>query len=288
MKHKQTITILVSIIAIAAILATGYAIVSHGGDNGDVYRSIRGEDIPIQGTGLYKHMSVDVAIQGIAQDYITLIIGVPMLLIGLYGSRKGNIRALFVLAGTLSYFLLTYLFYTAMAMFNELFLLYVVLLCCSFFAFLLTLSSFDIASWEKSYASTKPFRNAGIFIVINCSLIALLWLSALLPPLFDGSIYPAGLQHYTTLIVQGFDLGLFLPIGFVSGIMAIRRHPSGYFFTMIYVLFLSLLMASLTAKILFMAYAGYAVVPAIFIMPTILLVALVFSGVLLTNIKAAK
>lgn len=288
MKHRNTITLLVSIIAIAAILATGYAIISNSGNNGDVYRSIRGEDIAIQGTGLYKHMSADVAIQGIAQDYITLIIGVPMLFIGLHGARKGNIRALLVLAGTLGYFLLTYLFYTAMAMFNELFLLYVVLLCCSFFAFLLTLTSFNIAALEHTYASTKPFRGAGIFLIINCSLIALLWLSAILPPLFDGSLYPEGLQHYTTLIVQGFDLGLFLPIGFASGIMAIRKHPHGYLFTMVYVLFLSLLMTSLTSKILFMAFAGYPVIPAIFVMPTILMVALVFSGVLLANVKTAK
>jgi hypothetical protein len=47
-------------------------------------------------------------------------------------------------------------------------------------------------------------------------------------------------------------------------------------------------MASLTSKILFMAHAENPVIPAIFVIPTILIVALVFSGVLLANITVAK
>ena len=31
-----------------------------------------------------------------------------------------------------------------------------------------------------------------------------------MPPLLEGSVYPVEVQHYTTLIVQGLDLGLLL------------------------------------------------------------------------------
>lgn len=37
-------------------------------------------------------------------------------------------------------------------------------------------------------------------------MIGSLWLGVVVPPLVDGSIYPKELQHYTTLVVQGFDL----------------------------------------------------------------------------------
>ena len=288
MKHGKVVTILVLLIAILAIFATSYAIFSTGGDGGSTYRSIRGETVSIYGKGLYKHMSSEVAIQGIAQDYVTLFIGVPCLLVGLYLGVKGSIRGLFVLAGSLGYFLLTYLFYTAMAMYNELFLVYAALLACSFFAFILTLLSFDFPRLENTYTSRKTIHATGIFLVVNCSLIALLWLGSIIPPLLDGTLYPEGLQHYTTLIVQGFDLGLFLPIGFVSGILAIRRNALGYLFATIYVLFLCLLMSALTAKVLFMARAGYPVIPVIFIMPTILLVALLFSAALLKSLHQSE
>ncbi len=59
----------------------------------------------------------------------------------------------------------------------------------------------------------------------------------------------------------------------------------GYLFTVIYTLFLALLMTALTAKILFMARAGAPVIPVIFIIPTINGIAVLFSVALLRNVK---
>lgn len=285
MKHKKTINILVLLIAIVAIITTTFGIFSNHGNSQYEYRSIRGKNITIYGKGIYQHMSADVAIQGIAQDYVTLFIGIPILLVALYFARKGSIRGRFVLSGTVGYFLLTYLFYTAMAMYNVMFLAYVFLLSTSFFTFILTLFSFDIAKIKDLFRSEKLPRFAGFFLVINGAIVALLWLSIVLPPLLDGSIFPKELQHYTTLIVQGFDLGLFLPMAFVSGILALKKNPYGYLFTTIYVIFLSLLMTALTSKILFMANAGANVIPVVFIMPTINIISIIFSALLLKNIK---
>lgn len=86
----------------------------------------------------------------------------------------------------------------------------------------------------------------------------------------------------------GFDLGLLLPMAFVSGILALRKNSYGYLFTNIYVIFLSILMAALTSKILFMAQAGANVIPVIFIMPTICVIAVVFSVLLLRNMASGK
>jgi hypothetical protein len=58
-------------------------ILSDEGPGSYPYSSIRGESITIYGQGIYRHMSADVAIQGIAQDWITLCLAVPMLLAAL-------------------------------------------------------------------------------------------------------------------------------------------------------------------------------------------------------------
>ncbi|HPN34005.1 MAG TPA: hypothetical protein PK843_05795 [bacterium] len=286
MKHIRPITCLVFIITLLAVIAAGTAILSHQGPGPYNYESIRGELIKIHGQGLYQHMSADVAIQGIAQDYVTLCIAVPLLLISLFLARRGSRKALFVLSGTLGYFLLTYLFYTAMAMYNAMFLAYVFLLGASFISFILVLFSYDVTNCKAWFASENQLRNAGIFLITNASLISMLWLRIVLPPLFDGSIIPPEVQHYTTLVVQGFDLGLFLPMAFVVGILALRRNAYGYLFTVIYTLFLALLMTALTAKILFMARTGAPVSPAIFIIPTINGIAVLFSVALLRNVTA--
>lgn len=282
MKFKKQITILILIICTTSLVATLVGIFSNSGQGSYSYKTIRGETIEIYGKGLYKHMSSDVAIQGIAQDYVTLFIGIPLLLIALFFYRKGKVKAKFLLTGVLLYFFLTYLFYTAMAMYNEMFLAYVLLLACSLFALILNLISFD---YQKTFLkSDNIITVAGYFLLVNSILIALLWLSVLLPPLINKSIYPKELQHYTTLIVQGFDLGIFLPLGFVAALLALRKNNVGKVFTIIYVIFLSILMAALTSKIIFMANAGANVIPAIFIMPTIGIFSSILSFQLLRQI----
>lgn len=285
MKHEKKITTLVLLIILAAMFASVSGILSDD-ENGEFeYETIRGETVIIYGEGVYKHMSADVAIQGIAQDYVTLFIGVPFLFGALIWFRKNSIKGLLLLSGTLGYFLVTYLFYLAMGMYNYLFLVYAFLLGTTFFAFVLTLFSYDLNHVKEFFPSYKVMRNAGIFLIVNASLVTLLWLGVVVPPVLDGTIYPQQLQHYTTLIVQGFDLGLLLPISFVVGILAIRKNNFGYLFTTIYVIFLSYLMLALTSKIIFMANAGENVIPVIFIMPTLALIAITFSSFILKNIN---
>ena len=283
MKYKKQITMLISIICTTSLVATLLGIFSNSGQGAYSYKTIRGETIEIYGKGLYRHMSSDVAIQGIAQDYVTLFIGIPLLLFGLFFYRKEKTNAKFLLTGVLLYFFLTYLFYTAMAMYNEMFMAYVLLLSCSFFALILNLITFDYKT--TFLKSGKIIRIAGYFLVVNSILIASLWLSIILPPLINNSIYPIQLQHYTTLIVQGFDLGIFLPIGFISAVLALRKSNVGSIFTIIYVVFLSLLMTALTSKVIFMAIAGANVVPAIFIIPAIGFFSIILSFQLLRQIK---
>ena len=139
MKNKKVISVLVIVVAIMAIIAASSGIFSTGGNGPYEYQSIRGKTVTIHGHGLYRHMSSDVAIQGIAQDYVTLFIAVPFLLATLIFSVKGSLRSRFLLAGTLNYFLVTYLFYLEIAMFNEMFLAYVILTGTSFFAFVILL-----------------------------------------------------------------------------------------------------------------------------------------------------
>lgn len=285
MKNKKVISVLVIVVAIIAIIAASSGIFSHGGNGQYDYQSIRGKTVTIYGDGLYRHMSADVAIQGIAQDYVTLFLAVPLLLISLIFAIKGSLRSRFLLAGILNYFLLTYLFYLDMAMYNEMFLAYVILTGTSFFAFVLLLLNFDIQKLPVLFNSNIPVKFIGGFLIFNSIVIALLWLSVVIPPLIDGSVIPDAVQHYTTLTVQGLDLALFLPISFVSGFLLIKKKPFGYLMSTVTLVFLPMLMTALTAKIIAMALEGVNVIPAVFIIPSILTISIVSSMLLLKNIK---
>lgn len=288
MKYKKIITSLCIIIALFSGIATSSGIFSSQVTPSFQYETVRGDTVLIYGKGLYAHMSADVAVQGIAQDYITLFLGVPLLLFGLIRARNNSLRGTILLTGTVFYFLLTYLFYLAMAMYNMMFPVYILLLASSLFCLLLLLIPFDIERFRESIKSDVVYKQSGIFLMINAGLIALLWLSIIIPPILDGTNIPKQVQHYTTLIVQGFDLAIFLPMAFVSGWMAVKKQIHGYLFTTVYMIFLSILMLALVSKILFMAAEGASVIPVIFIMPPIAGIAIYFSWRLLENLKRGE
>lgn len=285
MKSGKQIYLLAIIIILISGLTTSTGIFSREGPGEYNYESIRGRTVTIYGQGLYRHMSAQIAIQGIAQDYITLFIGIPLLIIALIGAARGSLRCRFLLTGTLGYFFVTYLFYTTMGMYNIMFLGYIILLAASFFALILTLFSFVPAELPRLFTTETPTKLAGGFLFFNAVAIALLWLSIIIPPLLAGSVYPVELEHYTTLIVQGLDLGLLLPMAGVSAWLLIRKKPLGFLLGTCYLIFLSLLMTALTAKLVAMAARGVNVVPAIFLIPVFNLTAIICSLLLLKNIK---
>jgi hypothetical protein len=283
--YKRRLAILVFLVVVFAIAATTIGIFSNKGTGSYPYTSIRGKSVLIYGKGLYKDMSAEVAPQGIAQDYITLFLGIPLLMISFFKAQSDSLKGKFLLAGTLGYFLVTYLFYTVMGMYNAMFLTYVIIMGSSFYSFILVILSFNSGSLQHSFKPSVPVKITGRFLIFNSIVIGLLWLSIVVPPLIDGTIIPVQVEHYTTLIVQGLDLGILLPAGLISGILLIKRKESGYLFAPIYFVFLSLLMTALSAKIIAMKILGYNVIPAIFIIPAFNAITIICAFIVMKNIK---
>ena len=277
--------LLIGIIANVSFICTSIGIFSGGGPGPFTFTSIRHNTVTIFGKGVYQHMSAEVAPQGIAQDYITLFLGIPLLMVSFWVSRRGSIRGKFILAGVLGYFLVTYLFYLVMAMYNYLFLGYVILLGASFFAFLMVLSSFELSELSKFISNETPVKSIGGFLIFVSLSIAFLWLSIVIPPLLNGTLIPKEVEHYTTLIVQGLDLAILLPSAFIIGILFRSRNPLGLLLAPVYFIFLSILMTALTAKVIAMWSLGYNVVPVIFIIPSFNLVTILCTVIILKNIS---
>ncbi|HAX95672.1 MAG TPA: hypothetical protein DCY35_04010 [Prolixibacteraceae bacterium] len=285
MKHKTILILLTSVILVMASIAAGTGIFSNEGPGPFEYKSIHGESVQIYGKGVYSYMSAELAPQGIAQDFITLFLALPVLLISLVYSLKGSVRGKLVHTGVTSYLFVTYLFYLAMGTYSYLFLVYVILLgstAASLTLGMLSLGQIDLPGQLKQQA---PVKAAGSFLIFNGLAIGLLWLGRVVPPLIDGTIYPEGLDHYTTMIVQGFDLALLLPLSIVSGFLLYQRNEAGILLGIVYLVFLSILMTSLTAKIIYMGILGQNIIPVVFIIPVFMLTAYGFSYSLIKKLR---
>lgn len=283
MNTKQTLRLIFAVIVIASAVASACGIFMEAGNGPYQYTSIRGQEITISGKGLYQHMSADVAIQGIAQDYLTLFLALPLLII--FGFLNNNSLKLKVfLSGLTAYFLVTYFFYLCMGMYNECFLLYVIIASASFFGLIFQIQELQKTNTNTWFGNKRP-AFAGWFLIANAILIGAMWLSVVIPPMMDGSLYPVSLEHYTTLIVQGLDLAILLPASMVSGVLFLQRKPSGYLFTPVYLVFLSFMMLALTAKITGMGLQGVNIVPSVYIIPVTTLLALAGGWMCLRRIE---
>lgn len=232
--------------------------------------SVRGTEVVTYGYGPYRHMPADVAVQGLAQDLVTLGLALPVLLIALLVARRGSRAAALVVTGAVAYLVVQYALYLGLALYNELFLLWVAILMISFQILVRLLTAEPATAFAVSTTRGRR-RYVGGFLVVNGALIILLWLQVIVPPLVDGTLYPAGLAHFTTMFVQAYDLALFVPPSLLAGVAYWRSRGHGDLLAPVYAVFLALQMVALLAKIAWMSAVGASAGPALVLIPLLLL-----------------
>lgn len=261
MKFKKSISLLTCIIISFALIASAYGIFSRDGQGKFEFKSLHGEIVQVYGKGLYKNESISMASQAIAQDIVTLGLGIPLLIAALLLARKGLLKGRLLLTGILGYFLYTYTSYSFLAMYNSLFLVYVVLMSASFFAFTLTMMSYDIQNINSYFSPKLPVKFIGGVLIFIAVAVALMWLKRIITPLTAGTL-PEGLEHYTTLVIQALDLGFVLPAGILSAVLLIKRNDFGYLLASVIIIKDSALLIVITAMLIAQISTGIQVASA--------------------------
>ncbi len=288
MVMKRPVSILIVCIILLSIVASVVGLTMQGEGELTEFQSVHGETVTLHGKGLYQYDSVSVAAQGRAADFITLFIAIPLLIISCTLTGKGSLRGGLMLTGTLGYLLYTYMSYTFLWMYNPLFILYVALMSMSFFAFTLCLLEFNLIATAAAFTEKLPVRLLGGFQYFLGAMIGLLWLAKIAPTL-SGNAVPEGLEHYTTLVIQGMDLGFVVPAAFLSGALLMRRHPFGYLLSSVMLFKGVTMLTAITAMIINMVISGVQVSMIELVMfPGFNLLAIGFLAILLINIDQTK
>jgi len=214
---------------------------------------------------------------------VTLVLAIPLLLASLVLTNKGSFRGRLMLTGTLGYFLYTFMSYTFLWNYNPLFIVYVMLMSMSLYAFILSLMSFELAKVPSQFSDRLPVKFLAGFQFFVGTAIGLMWLAKIAPTVM-GDAVPAGLEHYTTLVIQGMDLGFLVPTAILSGVMLLGRRPMGYLLTSVIVVKGVTMLTALSAMIGHMALMGVAMHPIEMAMfPVFNLLALVCFGLLMKH-----
>lgn len=288
MKFRKEMTFLVLLIMALSFAAAITGICSSGGPGRHEFTSIRGETVEIYGEGLYRNDSVSMASQAIAQDVVTILLGIPLLAVSLTLSRKGRLKGKLLLAGTLAYFLYTYASYSFTSMSNDLFLIDVGLMSLSFFAFVLAMRSLDLKLLQQSFSPKLPVRTVGGFLLFIATAIGLMWLGRIAPSVFGGSA-PVGLEHYTTLVIQALDLGFVVPAAVLSGLWLLQRKPLGLLLSSIICIKAVTMLTALTAMIIGQLAAGITMAAAeILLFPAFNLISIAVLILVMKHIQEPK
>lgn len=228
MKATKPLFWLSALIALLAAIAAGLGLIFQVGGSAFSFTTLHGESVQVYGHGLYRYDTPLIALGNRAGDAITLVVGIPLLILSLLRAFRGSLRSRLWLSGMLAYFLYSYGSLALGAAYNPLFLIYVALVSASLFGVVLALTSFDLAALPGHFSSHLPRRAIAVLLFAAALSLLLVWLGLSLGPALLQGKAPVEVASYTTLITQAVDLGVLVPTLLLTGVLLLRRVPLGY------------------------------------------------------------
>jgi hypothetical protein len=158
----------------------------------------------------------------VGQDGVTLVVGIPLLLVSMWLTRRGSTRGLLMWAGTLFYFAYSYFFYVVGG-FNALFLVYIAIVSASLYGLLSLLFAIDAEALGDRFAARTPTRLVGGFLIGISLLFTLMWGGMSITSAVAG-VQPDEVLRSVVIV----DCTVLLPLLFFGGLRLRRREAWGY------------------------------------------------------------
>lgn len=224
---------------------------------------------------VYERDTESFAVQGVSQDYITLLIAVPAVLLLGWFAYRGSFTARLMWHGVVFYFAYTYTIAAFMVRFNDLFLVYTSLLACSILALIGGLASLGWPIESVRFGDRWPRRSVVVFLGFAVATFLMLWLSDIVPAIING-VEPESLAETLTPTngVEVLDLSLLLPGTALIAFWVWKAEARGYVLAtglITYIVLLGLALvamiiglslsdvgADLAVSVIFMIFAGIA------------------------------
>ena len=207
--------------------------------------------------GIYAYENTSFAVQGIGQDVFDLLIVVPVLLISLTLKISGSKTGYFVFGGSVLYTLYSFFIYSFGVHFNQLFLLYCIILGASLYTFILLIFESGQLNLKEALHPQAPVKTIGVYFISIALLFYALWLKDIIPALLTDST-PKDIvdNQLITNPVHVMDIAIMLPGLIFVAILLIRKHPIGILLTPFCLVFTILLAMALLSMVIMLNIKG--------------------------------
>jgi hypothetical protein len=184
------------------------------------------------GVGLFADVYRNNALTTLAfrgNDMVTLIVGVPILVVAIIAARRGSVRGLLVWMGMLVYMVYNYVFYLYAAAFSALFLPYVALVALSMYALIFALPRIDAQAVSETFRERTPARLIAGYMAFFGALLGFLWIMKSAEFIVTG-VVPEDITKtgHVTGVVYATDLVLLVPALIVGALLLWSRKPWGF------------------------------------------------------------
>jgi len=284
---RERAILALSVVAVVLLLAASLAgILSDDGGRPYEAASVRGEMVEIYGgQGLYRHDSVYKAVMFRGFDWANLIVVLPLfaLGIGLYRQRRRSGQVL--LAALFTYLAYIYAIGVMGNAFNAMFLVWTALFSVGAFGLFATLADLDVDSLPTSLKPNFPRRSLAVYVLAVGAILLFQYLAEVLTAYAAGTP-PASLDHYTTLELASFELGLMIPLHLIGGIGLWQKRSWGYLLAilLVFAAFMTFIALSIALSVFYFSF-GQGSVPDMAITITIALVSTALSAVTFGRVK---
>ncbi|MDD3006707.1 MAG: hypothetical protein PHX30_03960 [Candidatus Pacebacteria bacterium] len=236
--------------------------------------------------GAYSNETLNWAAQAMAQDYVSLYLACPALLISAYLAYKGSFKAYLVWLGTLIYVIYSYALYSFAIHFGPNFLVYVAVLGFSFYAAVGSLMDLSWHNLADSFVRVKTKYPAILLFAIGF-MFYFLWLSDIFAALSDNSL-PADLAETGLIVnpVHVLDMAFILPGAIFTALALRRRKTIGYLSAVPFMVFFAIMGIAILSIFRVTAQSGFSVAaPQVIIMTVIVILSLAASLRFLGGVK---
>jgi len=170
-------------------------------------------------SGLYENFSPPKYVQeSRAQDLITLVPGVPLLILAVIGVRRERSWGFPLWTGVLAYELYVYAIYAVGGVYNILFPGYIAAASLSLYTIIGLLSSVDKEWFQASIQEKMPRRWIGGLFMLITVIFAVIWMGQVLNTISTGVIDSGHL-------IFVFDLMIVLPAFAITALKLFQSKP---------------------------------------------------------------
>jgi hypothetical protein len=159
-------------------------------------------------------------------DWVTLVVALPLLSAGIVLTRGGSVRGLLIWLGTLAYAIYNSAYYLFGAALNAFFPLYAVTVIVSAVALIFALSGIAPSGIARRFRAGTPARLLGGYFVFVGLALAAVWLGLWTAYVFAGR--PTPIEPEAFKLVAALDIVLMVPILAIGGVLLWRRNAWGY------------------------------------------------------------